>query len=109
MNGDPMIIELRDILGAKLVTYMASETRTSTISEWCDGSAYPTETVRLRLHIAHCAAKIMTRRDSKTTTQTWFQGMNPILGDEAPARAIREWPLTPRLGHEIIQAARETL
>jgi hypothetical protein len=41
------------------------------------------------------------------TIGTWFQGMNPLLGDESPARFIRS--SDPLAAHDAIVAARSML
>ena len=44
-------------------------------------------------------------RDSAAVVQAWFQGMNPRLGDVAPARLLREGYLE-QVGLGILAAAR---
>jgi hypothetical protein len=41
------------------------------------------------------------------TIQTWFKGMNPLLGDESPARFIRE--SAPDGANDALVAARSAM
>ncbi|MDH6279879.1 hypothetical protein M2280_001088 [Prescottella agglutinans] len=87
--GRALITDLRSLLGARLVAYLA-ETDTRTVREWADGlSALPAGTLLDRLHVALEAAQLLTKRDSPAVAQTWFQGRNPALGDHPPAKVLR--------------------
>ena len=43
-----------------------------------------------RFRIAFRAAKLIIAGDTVTVAQVWFQGLNPILGDRAPALFLCE-------------------
>ena len=43
-----------------------------------------------RLRVAYEVAALLVKRDSPETAQAWFQGLNPELGDQSPARLLRE-------------------
>ncbi|GBF17500.1 hypothetical protein Br6_04906 [Rhodococcus sp. Br-6] len=87
--GRALITELRSLLGTRLLAYLA-ETDTRTIREWADGmSALPAGTILDRLHVALEAAQLLTKLDSPAVAQTWFQGRNPVLADQSPAKVLR--------------------
>ncbi len=61
------------------------------MGEWAKG----TRTVQNaadehRLRVAYEVAALLVKRDSPETAQAWFQGLNPELGDQSPARLLRE-------------------
>lgn len=101
--GRALITELRSLLGARLVAYLA-ETDTGTVREWADGiSALPAGAILDRLQLTLEAAQLLTERDSPAVAQTWFQGRNPALGDRPPARVLRDEP--PDRARDLVLAA----
>ena len=101
----PLVAELRDMLGAKLVAYLAGVGETRAVRQWADGSRrMPTET-EARLRLAYHVAGIIMESNGHRVAQTWFQGMNPQLEDRSPARLIRETS-PDQSGPEVLAAAR---
>lgn len=101
-----VVKELIDILGAKLVAYMAGVSETRAVHDYAAQARTPKDPVvpdrlRLALRVAH----LISRRDSKEVAQAWFMGLNPQLGDRSAARLLREGDLA-EVGPEIIAAAR---
>jgi hypothetical protein len=85
-----LVSSLRELLGVRLVAYVGGVKSARSVTSWIDGDGAPGEKDRERLrHAYHAAALLHTRYDS-TTVQSWFKGMNPALGDEAPAQLLRE-------------------
>lgn len=82
------ICELRDALGAKLMAYVAGVQSTTNVRAWAEGQQEPTGTILARLDVV---SEIMrwANRDSAGVFQAWMMGMNPLLGDNAPACMIR--------------------
>lgn len=98
---------LRDLLGARLVAYLGGVKETRAVRQWAEGSreiAKPHDMERLRL--AYRAARIIAERDSKEVVQAWFQGLDPSLDDQSPARLLREGDLEVN-GARVIAAARQ--
>ena len=94
-----LITGLRDLLGARLVAYLAGVQETRAVRQWADG----TRTIRdlddeQRLRIA-----FLTARDSREVAQSWFQGLNPQLDDRSPARVLRDEK--PDVGGPLVLAA----
>jgi hypothetical protein len=48
---------------------------------------------------------MLTQRDSVEVAQTWFQGLNPHLDDQSPARLLREHSVE-EVGASVLTAAR---
>jgi hypothetical protein len=107
MSTAELVSALRDLLGAKLVAYLAGVKETRAVRQWAEGSrsiANPTEVDRLR--VAYRAAAVITARDDKHVAQAWFQGLNPLLDDRSPARVLRDNDLDTA-GPQVLTAARQ--
>ena len=96
---------LRSILGAQLVAYIGGVQETRAVREWAEGSRRPSAMVIERLRLAYRAARLLERRDSSGVIQAWFQGLNPQLEDESPAKIIREGEPS-MVGAAVLSAAR---
>jgi hypothetical protein len=98
--------ELIDILGAKLVAYIAGVREARAAQQYADDSRSPRHpTTESRLRLALRVAMLISRHDSKEVAQAWFMGLNPQLNDRSPARLLREGEID-EVGPEIIAAAR---
>lgn len=98
--------ELIDILGARLVAYIAKVSETRAVHEWGARGRGPKHgSVAPRLRLALQVASLIAQHDSHEVAQAWFQGLNPQLGDRSPARLLREGDLS-EVGPEIVGAAR---
>ena len=101
-----VVKELVDLLGAKLVAYIASVTETRAVAEWATESREPKDaSVPARLRLALRLAKFIAQHDNPQVAQAWFQGLNPQLGDRSPARLLREGAIA-EVGPEVVAAAR---
>ncbi len=100
-----LVRELRELLGARLVAYVADVKETRAVHEWADDARTPNaETVR-RLRVALQVALAIAEVDGHEVTQAWFQGLNPQLDDRSPARLLREGEIH-EVGPEVISASR---
>lgn len=87
----PQIVStLRIRLGAKLVAYIANVSETRAVREWSEGERTPAPTTARRLRLAFHVATLIDTSEGDGVAATWFQGMNPQLGDRSPARVLRE-------------------
>ena len=102
---EAVVAELRDVLGARLVAYVAGVTETRAIREWAEGVRSPRSPVPERLRLALQVVEMLHGRDSTGVVQAWFQGLNPRLEDRSPARLLREGDLE-EVGPQILAAAR---
>ena len=96
---------LREILGAQLVAYLGSVRETRAVREWAEGTRRPSAATVERLRLAYRAARLLERRESRGVVQAWFQGLNPQLQDESPAKVIREGN-PDQVGAAVLAAAR---
>lgn len=107
MPQTELVTALRDLLGAKLVAYLGRVKETRAVRQWAEGArTIGNDTDVERLRVAYRAARLITDRDSPAVAQAWFQGLNPILGDRAPALLLREGDLGD-VGPKILAAARQ--
>jgi hypothetical protein len=106
METGVMVKELRDLLGSRLVAFLAGVSETRAIHEWAEGERkVRSPEVVDRLRVAFQVAKLITARDEPRVAQAWFQGLNPKLGDRSPARMLRDGDLE-EVGPEVLAAAR---
>src|SRR5216683_5001873 len=83
--------ELIDILGAKLVAYIAGVREARAVQQYADDSRSPRHpSIEPRLRLALRVAMLISKHDSKEIAQAWFMGLNPQLNDRSPARLLRE-------------------
>lgn len=86
-----LVTELRSILGAQLVAYIAGVKETRAVRQWAEGDArQPQPKQEQRLRLAYRVSTLLLDQDAPRVVQAWFQGMNPQLDDVAPARFIRD-------------------
>jgi hypothetical protein len=98
--------ELIDILGAKLVAYIAGVREARAVQQYADESRSPRyPAIEPRLRLALRVARLIRGHDSKEVAQAWFIGLNPQLNDRSPARLLREGEID-EVGPEIVAAAR---
>jgi hypothetical protein len=101
----PLVAELADVLGARLVAYMAGVGETRAVREWAEGIREPRDPIPSRLRLAYRVAHLIREHDSPQVARAWFQGLNPQLEDQSPARLIREEAIE-QVGADIVAAAR---
>lgn len=98
--------ELIDILGAKLVAYIAGVREARAVQQYAHESRSPRHPrTEPRLRLALRVAMLISKHDSKEIAQAWFMGLNPQLNDRSPARMLREGEID-EVGPEIVAAAR---
>lgn len=85
-----LVVELRSVLGAKLVAYIAGVDETRTVSDWAEGAYAPTSETTEVLRMAYRIVRRMEQSAGGPAIAAWFQGMNPLLEDRSPARVLRE-------------------
>lgn len=100
-----VVTKLREILGVRLVAYIGNVKSTQPVATWASGQRSPGEIDADRLRLAFQIAGLLRERYSATTVQSWFKGMNPALGDAAPARVLREGDPVD-MGPDVLAAAK---
>ncbi|ABG99545.1 conserved hypothetical protein (plasmid) [Rhodococcus jostii RHA1] len=107
MSQPELVTALRELLGVKLVAYLGRVKETRAVRQWADGTRTIGNASDVeRLRIAYRAARLITDRDTPAVAQAWFQGLNPILDDRAPALLLREGELAD-IGSQVLAAARQ--
>ena len=102
----PVVVkELLDLLGAKLVAYVAGVTETRAVRQWAQAEREARDPIPARLRLALQVAFLIARRDNARIARAWFQGLNPQLDDRSPARLLREGELD-EVGPLVLSAAR---
>ena len=97
---------LQEVLSRRLTAYIVGVGDGKTVSRWASGEVteirdHETEQ---RLRTAYEIARLLLVGDAPQTVKAWFIGLNPELGDVAPAEAIRNGQ-----SRETIAAARAFL
>jgi hypothetical protein len=100
--------ELRDILGPKLCAYLGSVKETRAVHEWADGVREPGAATQQRLRLALQVALTIASVDGPEVTRAWFQGLNPRLDDQSPARLLRDGDVD-EVGPAVVAAERAFL
>ena len=95
-----LVAALIDKLGVSIVAFMVDRDKT-TVRRWAKGeSALPLEANRA-LRLVYQVFKLLESVESDHTIRAWFIGMNPQLGDQSPAEAVRDDNLK-----DVLEAAR---
>ena len=81
---------LQDLLGRRLVAYIAGVKDAKTVSRWANGEAEARQESETRLRVASEIAHLLIEFDSSRVIKAWFIGLNPQLGDISPAEAIHD-------------------
>jgi len=85
-----LVDELRTMLGAKLVAFIAGVHETRAVREWVEGTRKPSPNAVQTLRLTYRIARLIDQSEGAGVVAPWFQGMNPQLGDRSPARVLRE-------------------
>jgi hypothetical protein len=105
MDSRRVVKELIELLGGRLVAYIAGVTETRAVRQWADGDREMRPDTEVRLREGLTVALTLRKADKPPVVQAWFQGLNPQLDDRSPARLLREGDIES-VGPEVRQAAR---
>jgi len=100
-----LVKELCEILGPKLVAYVAGVREVRAVRQWSQGDREARAPIPERLRLALQVAWLIAQHDSASVARAWFQGLNPQLDDRSAARLLREGELD-EVGPQILSAAR---
>ncbi|BBL79314.1 hypothetical protein RxyAA322_11680 [Rubrobacter xylanophilus] len=85
---------LQDLLGRRLVAYVAGVKDVKTVSRWANGEVGSIrQESEERIRTAYEVAQLLVQFDSPRIVKAWFIGLNPQLDDVSPAEMIREGKL----------------
>ncbi len=96
---------LRDLLGNRLVAYIAGVGEGRAVNEWADGRRMPAPDAELRMRVALQVAALIEQYDGAEVAQAWFQGLDPMLGDRSPATVLRTGDAR-EVGPRLLESAR---
>jgi hypothetical protein len=85
-----MAASLQDALGQKLVAFLVNVSDPKTVARWAREERSPSTENETRLRAAFYIFQLLNELESSHTVRAWFMGLNPLLGDESPASALRE-------------------
>jgi hypothetical protein len=100
-----LVKELCDVLGPKLVAYVAGVREVRAVRQWSSGEREARAPVPERLRFALQVALLIAWHDNPAVARSWFQGLNPQLDDRSAARLLRERDFE-EVGPLILSAAR---
>jgi hypothetical protein len=81
---------MQEVLGQKLVAYVAGVSGPRTVGRWAAGERAPRTEHEQRLRCAYQTFQLLLAEESPHTVRAWFLGLNPQLDDQSPAQSIRE-------------------
>lgn len=81
---------LQEVLGQKLVAYMAGVEDVKAVGQWAAGKRSPHPDNERRLRAAFQIFHMLQEAESPHTVRAWLIGLNPQLDDRSPATLIRE-------------------
>ena len=85
---------LQDLLGRRLVAYVAGVKDAKTVSRWANGEVGSVrQESEERIRTAYEVAQLLVQFDSPRIVKAWFIGLNPQLDDVSPAETIHEGKL----------------
>jgi hypothetical protein len=81
---------MQEVLGQKLVAYIAGVADPRTVGRWAAGERTPRAGHEQRLRCAYQTFQLLLAEESPHTVRAWFLGLNPQLDDQSPAQSIRD-------------------
>ena len=106
MPPTELVTALRAALGVRLVGVIAGVKETRAVHQWADGVREVRDPLVLdRLRLTYRVVRTLDVQESHQIVQAWMQGLNPILGEQSPARLLREGDLELD-GPRVLDAAR---
>ncbi|MXP20173.1 hypothetical protein GIY30_02150 [Gordonia sp. HNM0687] len=94
-------------LGAKLAAYLGNVKETRAVRQWAAGErAIRDRAVVQRYRVALEVLGILRSQVSPEVAQAWFQGLNPVLDDQAPLMVLRSSAGDDDAARDVLGAAR---
>jgi hypothetical protein len=81
---------LQEHLGPAVAAYLSGAESPDLFLRWLAGTEQPQVSHEKRLRPAFEATRSIVRVFDDETARQWFGGMNPSLGDDAPASVLRQ-------------------
>lgn len=87
-----MAAQLDNLFGRRVTTAILGVVDSTAVGLYAAGRAAPPPAVDAVLRATFHAVKLLEQVESAETIRAWFEGMNPLLDDQAPASLIRTEP-----------------
>jgi hypothetical protein len=97
---------LQELVGQKLTALITGIDDPKAVGKWARGERSPRGAFARRLRDAFQVATLLALGESPQTARSWLLGMNPLLGDRAPAAVFA---MVPDGGADAMRAARAFL
>lgn len=81
---------MQELLGQKLTAVVAGIGDPKAVGRWARSERAPRAEAERRLREAFQVATLLSLAESPQTARAWLMGMNPLLGDRAPAFVFAE-------------------
>ena len=90
---------LQEVLGQRLTAVVVGVNDAKAVGQWARGLRAPHPDAERRLRDAYQVVGLLLEYDAPETIRAWFGGINPHLGDQAPALVVATEP------EHVLQAA----
>jgi hypothetical protein len=87
-----VVTRLLGVLGEALVAVIAGVDDAEIVRQWARGEWLPPPAIVKRLRATLDVVELLLEREGAATVRAWWMGMNPDLGDEAPALVVASRP-----------------
>ena len=92
-GNEPTALEavkyLQEKVGSEVTAYLSGAEDVQTVERWSSGKELPGQVLASRLLYGYQTVRPIVERYDGETANAWLFGMNPWLGDEAPASVLR--------------------
>jgi len=104
LGGSELAAQMVELIGRKLTAYIASVKDVRSVDRWIAGGQFYGDAEE-RLRFGYQIVRMLSDYDKPSVVQAWLMGINPELGDRAPIKLIREYPIA-EIAPQVLGAAR---
>jgi hypothetical protein len=104
LTGSDLAREMVALIGRKLSAYIAGVKDVRSVDRWIGGGQFYGDAEE-RLRFGYQVVRMLSDFDKPSVVQAWLMGINPELGDRAPIKLIREYPIA-EIAPQVLGAAR---
>lgn len=104
LGGSELAAQMVELIGRKLTAYIASVKDVRSVDRWIAGGQFYGDAEE-RLRFGYQVVRMLSDYDKPSVVQAWLMGINPELGDRAPIKLIREYPIA-EIAPQVLGAAR---
>ena len=104
LGGSELAAQMVGLIGRKLTAYIAAVKDVRSVDRWIAGGQFYGDAEE-RLSFGYQVVRMLSDFDKPSVVQAWLMGINPELGDRAPIKLIREYPIA-EIAPQVLGAAR---